>query len=84
MVKHKAWATTGTNIAPKLVGSMSLNDSDHDRTDEANMQGEFNCIQGRREQPKQCPRTYYCIQYSNRPDLQKKSQKKKDTVGKQH
>ena len=36
-------------------------------------QGEFNGVPGRREQPKQWPRPYSCIQYSIRPDLQKKS-----------
>ena len=49
---------------------------DHKRTCEANFQGEFNGLQNMQEQPKQCPRTHYCIQYSNRPYLQKKSQKK--------
>ena len=55
--------------------------NDHERTDEADLQGEFNGVPGRREQPKQCPQTYDLIQYSNRPDLQKKAQKKNSTVG---
>ncbi len=29
----------------------------------------FNGVPGRREQPNQCPRAYYRIQHSNRPDL---------------
>ena len=51
--------------------------NDNKRTDEADFQGEFNCVPSRREQPKQCPRTYDCIQYSNRLDLQKKLQRNK-------
>ena len=39
-------------VAPELVGSMS--DNDHERTDEANFQCEFNGGRGRREQPKLC------------------------------
>ena len=31
---------------------------------------------GQSEQPKLCTQTYDCIQYSNKPDPQKKSQKK--------
>ena len=41
MVKHKAWATT--SVMPKLERSM---------TTEGNFQGEFNCVTGRRVQPK--------------------------------
>ena len=44
-------------------------------------QGDFNGVPGRREQPNQWPRTYDCSQYSNRPDLQKKSRKKSSIVG---
>ena len=44
-------------------------------------QGEFKGVPGRREQPNQWPRTYSCIQYSKRPDLQKKSRKKCSIVG---
>ena len=34
-----------------------------------------------REHPKKCPQTYDRVQYSNRPDLQKKSQKKNTLSG---
>ena len=44
------------------------------------LQDEFNCIPGRREQPNQWPRTYDCIQYSNRPDVEKKSLKQSSIV----
>jgi hypothetical protein len=40
--------------------------------DESNVQGEYNGVPGRREQPNQWLRTYDRIQHSNRPDLQKK------------
>ena len=55
--------------------------NDHERTDETSFQGEFNGVPGPREQSKQCTRTFNRIQYSNRPDLQKKSQKMNNTVG---
>ena len=48
----------------------------HKRTDEANFQGEFNRVPGRREQPNKGPRTHEGIQYSNIPDLQKKSRRR--------
>ena len=41
-------------------------------------------VPGRREQPKQCHRTYNSIQYSHKPDLQKKSQMKSSIVGTHH
>ena len=48
MDKHKAWATM---IVKPKIGRVI----DHERTDEANFQGEFNSVPGRREQPNQCP-----------------------------
>ena len=44
-------------------------------------QDEFYGIPGLGEQSNQRPRIYDRIQYSNRPDLQKKSQKKSSIVG---
>ena len=76
MDKHKVWAPT--IVAPKSVVI------DHERTDEANFQCEFNGVSGRRELPNQCPRTYEGIQYSYRPCLQKKSREKNSTVGTHH
>ena len=64
MNKHKAWNNNSV-VAPKSVGSM---------TTKGQMKPTFS-VPGRREQPKQYPRTYHCIQYSNRPNLQKKSRK---------
>ena len=64
-------------VAPKSVGSMTMKG----QMKPTSWQGEFNGVPGRREQPDQCSRTYSRIKYSNRPDLQKKSQKKSSIVG---
>ena len=72
MVKHQAWATTV--VTTISLGSMTT------KGDEANLQGEFNSVPGLREQLQQCRLIYGCIQFSNRPDLPKKSQKKNITV----
>jgi hypothetical protein len=46
--------------------------NDHAKADGSNVQGEYNGVPGRREQPHQWFRTYDRIQQSNRPDPQKK------------
>ena len=68
MDKHKAWNKNFV-VAPKSVGSMTTIGQVQPT------RGQFDGVPGRREQPKKCPRTYDRIQYSNRPDLQKKSRK---------
>ena len=75
MDKHETLINNSA-VAPKLVGSITT--KGQNPTDEDNFQGGFHCVPGQREQPKQCPRTYNLIHslYSNRPHLQKISQKK--------
>ena len=59
---------------PKLTKELCLSVYDHKRTDESIILGEFNCVQGRREQPKQFLKAYTSIQYFNKQDPQKKLQ----------
>ena len=48
IVKHSSWSDYRCR---SLIGRVN----DHERTDEANFQGEFNAVPGRREQSNQCP-----------------------------
>ena len=48
IVKHSSWSDYRCR---SLIGRVN----DHERTDEANFQGEFNGVPGRREQSNQCP-----------------------------
>jgi hypothetical protein len=64
-----------------LIGRVNY----HERSDESNVQGEYNDgVPGRREQPNQWPLAslaYHRIQHSDRPDLHKKHRKKSSIVG---
>ena len=75
--KHKAWSIRPGATTPLLLLNWQPDGrvNDHEYRG-SQILGDFNGVSGRREQPKQCPRTYNRIQYSNRPDLQKKSRKK--------
>ena len=81
MVKHQAWATT--IVAPKLVGSKwgPVKLSQWPQKDRWCQLARWVQLRPRQERTaKAMSWTYDCIQYSYRPDLQKKSQKKNSTV----
>ena len=76
MGKHNAWNINSV-VAPKLVGLNSLSMTTKGQMKPTgNFRGELNGIPGWRDQPKRCPWTKDCIQFSNRPDLLEKMLKK--------